>query len=115
VLFSRFLAGATGVHEGLVTAMFLGLTGLVITVNIYAIGGLMIYTLLCVPAAAAFQVARGHRSAVALAAAIGAASGLVGFLVSWRINTPTGASIVLASVAAFALASAYRRLACRRD
>ena len=115
VLFSRLAARAMGVHEGLVTGLFLALTGLVITVNVYAIGGLMIYSLVSIPAAASFQVARGHRGALALAAAIGAVSGLAGLGASVVFNAPTGASIVLASVGIFALAALYRKLRARRD
>jgi manganese/iron transport system permease protein len=115
ILFSRFLAGATGVHEGLVTAVFLALAGLVITANLYVLGGLMIYSLLINPAAAAFQIARGHRATLALASSLGAGCAFVGFWISYCFDVPTGASIVLASAAAFGLAVAWRRLAGRRD
>jgi ABC-type Mn2+/Zn2+ transport system permease subunit len=115
VLFSRFLAGASGVHEGLVTTLLLALTGLVVTVNISAVGGLMIYALVCIPAAAAFQIAASYRGALAAATAIGAASALGGFAASLWLDTPTGASIVLAAVAFYLAAAGWRRLVGRRD
>lgn len=55
---------------------FLVLTAAVMTVNFQTIGGLMIYSLITNPAAAAFQFVRGGRRAITLAVALGAASGV---------------------------------------
>lgn len=41
--FERSVASATGVHETFVYALFLALTGLVLTVNLPLVGGLMIF------------------------------------------------------------------------
>ena len=52
ILFSRILARASGVHEGFVWWLFLALSGTTITVNLDAVGGLMIYSLMVNPAVA---------------------------------------------------------------
>lgn len=109
ILFSRFLAAASGVHETLVYALFLGLTGAVLTVNLQAVGGLMVFSLLTNPAVAAFELCCGFRRICVVSALFGAASALAGFLASWWLDLPTGACIVLASIALLALALAWRR------
>ncbi|MFP4058695.1 MAG: metal ABC transporter permease [Candidatus Brocadiia bacterium] len=109
ILFSRFLAAASGVHETFVYTLFLGLTGLVLTVNLQAVGGLMIFSLITNPAAAALRLCRGFRALCLVAAVLGAASALGGFLASYWLDLPTGACIVLLSTFLFALASAWRR------
>jgi manganese/iron transport system permease protein len=110
ILFSRAIASATGVHETFVYTLFLGLCGVVLAVNLPLVGGLMIFSLITNPAAAAYQVCRGHRSVVIVSTLFGVLSSLGGFLVSYRFNLPTGACIVLVSATLFALAAAYRAL-----
>lgn len=110
VLFSRTMASATGVHETFVYALFLGLCGLVLAVNLPLVGGLMIFSLITNPAAAAYQVCRGHRAVVIAAILFGILSAVGGFIVSYYANLPTGACIVLTSAVVFALAALYRTL-----
>lgn len=110
ILFSRFLAGATGVHQQLVYVMFLALCGLVLTVNLQTVGGLMIFALIANPAAAALQVGRGYRSICLLAAGLGGLSAVGGLLVAYELDLPTGACIVLVSTGLFLLAAAWRRM-----
>ncbi|MFW6107749.1 MAG: metal ABC transporter permease [bacterium] len=113
VLFSRSLAAATGLRERLVLLLFLILCGATLTVNLNTVGGLMIYSLISIPAAAAFQLCRGYAAAAACAAGLGAGCALGGFLVAYalrRFEVPTGACIVLIAVAAFFAALALRRL-----
>ncbi|MBN1505833.1 MAG: metal ABC transporter permease [Sedimentisphaerales bacterium] len=115
LLFSRAIASATGVHDTLVYSLFLGLCGVVLAVNLPLVGGLMIFSLITNPAAAAYQICRGHRAAVVTSILFGAASAVGGFLVSYVLDLPTGACIVLASTALFALAALYRAVGGRAD
>jgi len=111
LLFSRTIASATGVHETFVYALFLGLCGLVLAVNLPLVGGLMIFSLITNPAAAAYQICRGHRAVVITSTTFGVLSATGGFVASYYLNLPTGACIVLTSTALFALAAAYRATA----
>ena len=108
ILFSRSIASVTGVHEGLVYGLFLGLCGAILTVNLKLIGGLMIFSLITAPAAAAYQVCRGHRSVVMCSILFGMASTLIGFLCSYWWDLPTGACIVVTSTMIFAAAAGYK-------
>lgn len=115
LLFSRAIACATGVHDTLVYSLFLGLCGVVLAVNLPLVGGLMIFSLITNPAAAAYQVCRGHRAVVVASILFGVASAVGGFLVSYVLDLPTGACIVLASTAVFALAAFRRAVGGRGD
>ncbi len=109
IMFSRVDAAAAGVRVKAVWSGFLVLVAVVLTVNFQTVGGLMIYSLISNPAAAAFQLVKGCRRTMALSAALGAASGLGGFLISAATDLPSGAVIVLVSSALLALAALWRR------
>lgn len=115
LLFSRSIALATGVHETFVYAMFLSLCGVILAVNLPLIGGLMIFSLISNPAAAAYQLCRGHRAIVVMSVALGVLSTAGGFFISYFLNLPTGACIVLASTLVFALSAGYRSFSGRKD
>jgi manganese/iron transport system permease protein len=99
ILFSRADAEASGIRATVVWTGFLILTAATLTVNFQTVGGLMIYSLISNPAAAAFQVARGCRRVLLLSAVFGAVSGLGGFLIAAATDLPSGAIIVLVSSA----------------
>jgi len=109
ILFSRTDAQAVGIRATAVWTGFLILTAVLMTVNFQTVGGLMIYSLITNPAAAAFQLVKGTGRAMLLAVAIGAASGLGGFLLSAVTDLPSGAVIVLLSSAFVAAAALARR------
>lgn len=115
LLFSRGIASATGVHETFVYSLFLALCGVILAVNLPLIGGLLIFSLISNPAAAAYQLCCGHRAIVVVSAGFGALSTVGGFLVSYFFNLPTGACIVLASTLVFALSAGYRAFSGRCD
>ena len=110
LLFSRTIAAATGVHESFVYCLFLTLCGVILAVNLPLIGGLMIFSLITCPAAAAYQVCKGYVPVIITSAVFGMISALAGFLVSFYLDLPAGACIVIVSVAIFALATLYKNL-----
>jgi manganese/iron transport system permease protein len=110
LLFSRQDAAAAGIHTTWVWTAFLILTAAVLTVNFQTVGGLMIYSLVTNPAAAAFQLVKGCGRAIILAVMLGALSGLGGFLIAAITDLPTGAVIVLFSSGLVAGAAIIARL-----
>jgi len=115
LLFSRSVGSATGVHETFVYTLFLALCGAILAVNLPLVGGLMIFSLITNPAAAAYQVCRGHRAVIVTSTLFGVVSAVGGFIVSYYLNLPTGACIVLASTLLFALAAGWRAIRGRAD
>jgi len=115
LLFSRSIASATGIHERFVYGLFLVLCGITLSVNLRLVGGLMIFSLITNPAAAAYQICRGHRTVVLTATLFGILSAMLGFLASFYFDLPTGACIVIASTAIFGLSVGYRKIQARAD
>ena len=66
------------------------------------IGSLLVSAMLIIPAAAARPLARSPEAMVAATALIGSAAGLLGLGAAFRLDTPTGPTIVCAAVAIFA-------------
>jgi len=101
ILFSRSLAAATGLHANLVYLLFLCFCGLILAVSLQVIGGLLIFSLLVCPAAAACQLCRGHRAVLIAAGCAGLLSTVLGFAASFAFNLPTGACIVITGTLLF--------------
>lgn len=105
VVFNRELARSLGMPA---TAVFYGilvLSGLTTTASLNAIGGLLVFALIVNPAAAAYQLTYSLKRMFVISAALGVASGWLGLVLSWYLNLPTGALIIVASCALFALAN----------
>ena len=115
LLFSRSIAAATGVHESFVYCLFLALCGVILAVNLKLIGGLMIFSLITNPAAAAYQICRGHKSAVFTATLFGMLSAVIGFMVSYYLDLPSGACIVVVSTMFFGVCVLYRTARKKAD
>jgi manganese/iron transport system permease protein len=69
----------------------------------------MIFSLITNPAAAAYQICRGHKAVVITATLFGVLSTVVGFLASFWLDLPTGACIVLVSTIIFAISGLSKR------
>lgn len=115
ILFSRSIAAATGIHEAFVYGLYLALCGVILSVNLKTIGGLLIFSLITNPAAAAYQICRGYRSVVIVSSLLGMLSAIFGFLASFYFDLPTGACIAIATTLIFVLAVIYRRVIGMRD
>lgn len=86
------------------------LLAMVVAVSIKVVGALLITALLIVPAAAARGMARTPEGMAVLAVLIGVLSGLGGMVLSLRLETPAGPSIVTVAVVLFALGTVATRL-----
>ncbi|MEW6719886.1 MAG: metal ABC transporter permease [Thermodesulfobacteriota bacterium] len=109
-----------GVHEGYartkgvrvraVEISFALVVALVVTTAIRTVGILLVTALLVIPAAAARNVARGAASAFHISVGIAVLSGFSGLVASYYLDTATGATVVLAAAACFALTAIARAL-----
>ena len=114
ILFSRELALASGIRVGMIWSGFLILISLVFTVTFQSVGGLMIYSLVTIPATAAFQLVKGTGKALLLSAFFGIISGFGGFFISAWTNLPCGAVIVLLSSLIVIFAICWRMLSNKK-
>ena len=106
-LFNRAIALSVGIPATFILYGVLFLTGVTITASLRAIGGLLIFSLILNPAAAAYQLTYNMKSLFIVSIVFGVASGWIGLLFSYLLNIPSGATIVIVSSVIFAAASAF--------
>ena len=106
VMFSRLIAAAAGVPERLTYYILLVLCGATVTVNLDTVGGLMLFSMLVNPAAAAYQFSYRLSVLFVLSAFLGILSAVVGILLSCLFDLPSGALVVISSSVIFGLALA---------
>lgn len=118
VLCHRGVALAVGVPATAVYYVMLVCTGLTVTASLRSIGGLLIYSLVINPAAAAYQLSYDLKRIFILAALFGVASCWTGLTLSYWLDVSSGAVIVLVSTLIFILAtigSPKKRSLSRRE
>jgi manganese/iron transport system permease protein len=103
-VFQRDMARSVGVPATLILYGILFMTGATITASFSSIGGLLIFSLILNPAAAAYQLTYSLKRMFLLAAAFGVLSSWTGLLFSYLFNIPSGAAIVLTSSVVFMIA-----------
>ena len=103
VICHRNIAMAVGISATFIFYALLILTGLTITASMRSIGGLLVYTLIINPAAAAYQLTYNLRLMFVIAAIFGIISTMIGLAASYYFNLPSGAAIVITSSLIFAI------------
>ncbi|MFL5264592.1 MAG: metal ABC transporter permease [Anaeromyxobacteraceae bacterium] len=95
VSFDPETAAALGYDTRRWDGLLFGTLGLAIPVAARALGALPVFAFLTIPAAAALLLVRRLRTAFLLAAAIGLVAATGGYVISWFLQIPTGATMVV--------------------
>ena len=107
VICHRTVALAVGISATFVFYALLVLTGLTVTASMRSIGGLLVYSLIVNPAAAAYQLTYNLRRMLVIASIFGVISCLAGLASSYFFNLPSGAAIVITSSIIFGISMAF--------
>ena len=107
VICHRQVALAVGIPATLIFYGLLFSTGVTITASLQSIGGLLIYSLILNPAAAAYQLTYSLKKMLCIAVAFGVISCWAGLAISYFLDLPSGAAIVITSSVIFGLATAF--------
>jgi manganese/iron transport system permease protein len=110
VVFDRRVAVAVGLPAAALFYGILAAAGAAITASLQIVGGLLVFSLIINPAAAAQQLTYRLDRMFLIAAALGVAASVIGLAISalpGRYGPPSGAAIVLTSSAIFGLAFAF--------
>lgn len=104
------LANSRGMNTLLIEIIFTCTIAVIVTITIRWVGLLIINSLLVIPAAAARNISKNVRQYHLFSILIAIFSGIVGLIISYYLNTVTGATIVLvASVIFFITLLAKRK------
>jgi len=106
-VFHSDIALSVGLPATLVLYGVLFLTGATVTTSLRSIGGLLIFSLILNPAAAAYQLTYSMKRMFILSAGFGVLSGWIGLLFSYLFNIPSGATIVITSSVIFMIAAIF--------
>ncbi|MHB8881032.1 MAG: metal ABC transporter permease [Thermodesulfovibrionales bacterium] len=95
ITFDEEYARASGIQTARINTVLVLLTAITVVLTMKVVGIMLTSALLILPAATAFQVARGFRNSMLIAAGTSVVSVVSGIVISFAFNLPTGASIVL--------------------
>lgn len=112
VTFDEPFARATGTRASLYNLLLALLTAVTVVLGMRMMGTLLISSLIIFPALSAMRLCHRYRSVILCSAAVSVLCFLCGMVLSYGLETPTGASIVCVNLAAFLilwLVSRFRR------
>lgn len=106
--FDEESAKASGIRTGRINKILVLLTALTVVLATKLVGIMLISALLILPPVTALQLARGFRSTIVISSAAGTTSVILGIVISFIANLPTGAAIVIVNFIFFLASFAYR-------
>ena len=106
VTFDEDFARATGTNTELYNTLLAVLTAITVVLGMRMMGALLISSLIIFPALSSMRVCRSFRAVVLCAAIISVSCFVLGMIASYFLETPTGASIVIANLAVYCIFSA---------
>ena len=113
VTFDESFARATGVRVGTYKTILSVLTALTVVLGMRMMGALLISSLIIFPALTAMRVFGTFRSVTICAAVVSVANFLLGMVLSYVLETPSGASVVVVDLVVFLLFCGVQRIQCR--
>lgn len=105
VTFDENFARATGAHASVYSMVMACLTAVTIVIGMRLVGSLLISSLILFPPLTAMRVCKTFRRVVVLSAVLGVACVTAGILLSFLLDVPASACIVLVNLAAYLLFS----------
>ncbi|MDW8102562.1 MAG: metal ABC transporter permease [Anaerolineae bacterium] len=107
--FDPILASTLRIKADLLNYIFLAMISVTVVVSLQTVGVALAVALLITPAATAYLLANRLPAMMALSAAIGVVSGIIGLYLSYYLGVASGASIVLVATVFFLLAFVFSR------
>lgn len=99
--FDPEMAEALGLPSGRLSFLMLLLVSLTIVLSLDAVGVMLVFALIVTPASAAYQLTYDYRALFGLAVLFGNLSCFLGLVLSYYLDVPSGATIVLTATALF--------------
>ncbi len=113
ITFEEEYARTLGIRTHLINSGLVLCTALTVVLGIRVVGTLLVSSLIVFPAVTALQVASSFKAALLLASLSSVLSVWLGILISFLLDLPTGATIVLVNFLFFLSASGYARFSNR--
>jgi len=110
ITFDEELAKVSGIKTKKINTILVLLTALAVVLAMRVVGIMLVSALLILPAVSALQIARRFKAAIILSATFAVSSVLAGIFISFALNLPTGATIVILNFMFFMMCLLCRKL-----
>ncbi|HUJ69171.1 MAG TPA: metal ABC transporter permease [Syntrophorhabdales bacterium] len=107
--FDEEFARTSGINARRINSLLAVLTAVTVVLTMKLVGIMLTSALLIIPAVTAFQAAKSFRGTMVAAAILAVLSVWAGIVISFLLNVPTGATIVLLNFAFFLILYAVKR------
>ncbi|MBI3609609.1 MAG: metal ABC transporter permease [Nitrospirae bacterium] len=104
IAFDQEMAEASGIPARNLFFLLISLIALTIVVSLKAVGAVLVYAMILIPAATAYQLTRSMKGMMIISILFGVLSSVSGMFLSFAMDIPSGAAIVLLATAFFFLA-----------
>lgn len=105
VTFDENFAKATGTKTGLFNLLIASLTALTVVLGMKMMGAMLISALIIFPSLTSMRLCKTFRGVTLCSALLSLVCFFMGVIISYVYNTPTGASVVIINLLAFAIFS----------
>lgn len=103
ITFDEELARVSGINTKKINTLLILLTALTVVLSMKIVGIILVSAFLILPSVSALQIAKSFRTSIILSCCFSVFSVLLGILISFILNMPTGATIVVISLFIFIL------------
>ncbi|MCK9432444.1 MAG: metal ABC transporter permease [Candidatus Omnitrophica bacterium] len=110
ITFDEDYAQVSGIKVKAVNRILILLTSMVVVLGIKIVGTMLVSSLIILPAISALQIMRSFRGVIAAAGVFAVLSVILGIFISYALNYPSGATIVMVNFVFMAGAFLYGRL-----
>jgi zinc transport system permease protein len=106
--FDEEFAKVSGINTKKINSILVLLTGITVVLAMRVVGIMLTSALLILPAVTALQIAKSFKTTMIISSLIAISSVVVGIYISFILNLPTGATIVMANFVIFIAAFLFR-------
>jgi zinc transport system permease protein len=108
--FDEEYAKTTGVNTNFINILLALLTAITVVLSVKVVGVMLVSALLILPAVTALQLAKGFKPAIILSGVISLISVLLGIILSFFLDLPAGATVVMVNAMVFGLVLTYKKI-----
>lgn len=109
--FDEEYAKTTGIKTNLINTLLTILTAMTVVLSVKVVGIMLVSALLILPAVTALQISKKFKFALIMGGLISFVSVILGIFISYVVDIPPGATIVLLNAVFFALSIGYKKVA----
>jgi zinc transport system permease protein len=108
--FDEEYAKTTGIKTNFINIILTVLTALTVVLSVKMVGIMLVSALLILPAVTALQIAKGFKAAMIIGALVSLISVIFGITLSFFLDLPTGATIVIINALFLMFTFLYKRI-----